>query len=263
MAGRPQRRLRSLLRNPLLEYSQMSKPSIAGMAAHYRTLYRPAAEESYKEAFARVPLNIHVVFGDYEHLRSHYELRDVHRGRSAVFLMVATDIRLRPGAQAEKPGHPDRITSFTPFTLLHRLGDHVRKGAWAETVVQRHEDEYELGDTDPEYSGIQLSELSQYLDDAYLTQLMKKPHLRSADMVSAGVGTAAGRLNALDGVSEMWSDLFAKYLLTQRFDFDPEAGTFPKEIRELRREWAVIAYEHMKNVLARLQERGAFLYLSL
>jgi hypothetical protein len=238
----------------------MSKPSMAGMDSHYRTLYRPAAEESYKEAFARVPLNIHVLFGNYDDLPRDYRVREMHRDKADVFLVIPTDVR--PGVfSAKKPGDPERIAPFTPFVLLHRLGDNVRDGRLFYDE-ENDEAEYADGNSDPFLSGHQLTRVSRYLNEAYGYQPSLDPQYYSRG-VNAGVGTAAGRLNALDSVNETWSDLFAKYLLTQRFDFDPEAGTFPKEIRELRREWAVIAYEHMKNVLARLQERGAFLYLSV
>jgi hypothetical protein len=233
---------------------------MADTDAHYRTLYRPLAEQSYKEAFARVPLNIHVLFGDYDDLPRDYELRQMHRGKPAVLLVIYTNVR--PGVfPAEKPGNPNRITPFTPFVLLHRLGDTVRDGRLF--IEEDYEDEeYADGNPDPYLSAGQLARVSRDLNRAYDDQPSLDPQYYSRG-VNTGVHTAAGRLSALDNVSETWSDLFAKYLLTQRFDFDPEAGTFPKEIRELRRKWAVIAYAHMKNVLAHLQRNGALVHISL
>jgi len=241
---------------------------MADTDAHYRTLYRPAAEQSYKEAFARVPLNIHVLFGDYGRLPGKYEMLNVHGRRAAVFLLIPTDVR--PGEYpAEKPGNPNRITPFTPFVLLHRLGDMVRRGQWVEYVTPygRYDDSDDAADpADPYDSGKALARLTKSLQVAYDGYRPAASPWINTDFLSkvnAGVGTAAGRLNALESVDETWSDLFAKYLLTQRFDFDPEAGTFPKDIRELRRKWAVGAYEHMRNVLARLQEKGAIVDLNV
>ena len=265
-------------RNPLISYQQRSKPSIADMDAYYRTLFRPAAEASYKEAFARVPLDIHVLFGNYDDLPYQYSMYKSFGNRPVVALVVATNIRTGT-LPSGKPGDPDRVTSFTPFTLLHRLGDNVRSGQWEQSVVRRSDDDIddddaEREDEDARQSGKDLLKLTRSLQSAYGGNVVGVPQKRDLTgrrvfeedllrKINAGVGTAAGRLNALGAVSETWSDLFAKYLLTQRFDFDPEAGSFPKEIRQIRREWSALAHQHIINVISLLRAKGIIVTLSV
>ena len=300
MAGRPLRRLRNALRlnplvgwedlsgmssreaiepraprlNPLMSYQQRSKPSIADMDAYYRTLFRPASEASYKEAFARVPLDTHVLFGNYNDLPDQYRLLYSFQNRPVVALVVSTNTRT--GAlPSGKPGDPDRVTSFTPFTLLHRLGDNVRSGAWVQSVVRYgDDDDADRADEDAYQSGKDLLKLTRSLQSAYGGNVVGVPQQRDLTgrrvfeddllrKINAGVDTAAGRLNALGAVSETWSDLFAKFLLTGRFAFDPEAGTFSKEIRQIRREWSALAHQHIINVISSLRARGIIVTLSV
>ena len=261
MAGRPLRRLRrlELLGNPLVGWEDLSGTSPAKAEPPFVVLVKSGAEAKYKEVYNRVDLPLAVVLRESRwdgdrgsrllHLpetrpgklpmseqsrravKQHKEDAALAQKLNAVLLVVS--VPGRDGPQNEPRGSADRVSPYTPFVLLHRIGDFLRQVSSETTGALR----YRLGLNKGMSTTVTAGELAKA--GKYLRDIKKKRLLAHGDedlyevigedpvLLSKGVDTAAGRMGVLVDVD---SDLFAKWLLTGRFAYNPDSP--PSETRE-------------------------------
>lgn len=220
--GRGSRKLEGFERiGPLPRPSQVHPVS--------RSIYSPRADEVYAERLKTARLPLYIVLGekdpDDDHWLWNLERRAkeiAEQGYAVLLLTMPLDkhvelalLRSNPyrlmdeewRAKALKRAQefldgvdPARkISPMTPFSLLHRMGDEMHKTGWS----------WAIRDT--------LEPYTLFLRNSF--HVSEKDRL---DLGSAGVNTWAGR-NGLLSMPETVSDLWAKYVLTGRIDFDPKA----------------------------------------
>jgi len=229
MAGRPLRRLRNaLLQNPLVGWEDTSGRTSRDALEPYVPLVQKGAEARYAEVYNKVNLPISVVlrppgwfngtpFGTRPKTEKQQIERDTdqavaHRLSSILLVVVVNKRQSSPFYTQEehKRGQTSRETPFTPFTLLHRLADESQPSYVFTPEMQRISRDYQ-------------SARNKLLDRAVPFYGI---------ISSRGVDTAAGRMGVLTDVE---SDLFAKYLLTGRIAYSPtDPPSESKEEREYR-----------------------------
>jgi hypothetical protein len=106
-----------------------------------------------------------------------------------------------------------KISPMTPFTLLHRMGDEMHTLWWSRWLMSET-----------------LGPYRKFVETGHGF----RSNQELLDIGSAGVNTMAGR-NGLLRMPETISDLWAKYVLTGRIDFDPKAP--PQTAR--KRGWTI------------------------
>jgi hypothetical protein len=220
MAGRPIRRAREVARqNPLVGYIKNTNLTSKDVWEPYAPLLLAKAEEKYAKAYGKVVPNIIVYFGNvYSE-----DLIAMAKKQNAIVLNVGEKLRYSGTFPfyrhaSEQRGQPSRVAPFTPFVLLHRLGDKLQTGWHGSPAI--HE----------------ALEIAGVLWNDHVILLTGKPPTtpekiaRRAEMLQAGpllenmiagVDTAAGRMGVLQDTSQMASDLFAKYLLTGKIAYSP------------------------------------------
>jgi len=208
MAGRPLRRLRNMLRlNPLVGWEDLSGMSPAKAWEPLAALVKPGAEAKYAEVYNRVGLPLAVVL----HPRlvatraQQVESTQIAKRLNAIVLSVTVGERARKPYYAtphQRRGSVFRISPYTPFVLLHRLGDMMadEAGRPRPGLLAVKEMKEELNDAQQEWGG----------------------------NLSRGVDTAAGRMGVIS--EDYLSDLWAKWLLTGRVAYS--ATTPPPESAE-------------------------------
>jgi hypothetical protein len=206
-------------------------------------LVKAGAEAKYKEVYNRVDLPLAVVLresrwdGDrgsrilrLPETRSSVPFYLLERSRRAVkqhkedaalaqklnAVLLVVSVPGRDGPQNEPRGSAGRVSPYTPFVLLHRIGDFLRQES-----------------SEAKGAG-QLAKAGKYLRDVEEKRLLAHGdedfyEVTGGDplLLSKGVDTAAGRMGVLVDVD---SDLFAKWLLTGRFAYNPDSP--PSETRE-------------------------------
>lgn len=235
--GRGSRKLEGFERiGPLPRPSQVHPVS--------RSIYSPRADEVYAERLKTARLPLYIVLGG-ENPEDDRWLWNLERRAKeiagqgyAVLLLTmplekhveAALLRSNPYRMMGEEGRvkalklaqelldgkdPSRkISPMTPFSLLHRMGDEMHRTGWS----------WAIRDT--------LEPYTLFLRNSY--HVGEKDRL---DIGSAGVNTWAGR-NGLLRMPETVSDLWAKYVLTGRIDFDPKAPPRIPDYRgRLRESW--------------------------
>ena len=221
--GRGSRKLEGFERiGPLPRPSQVHPVS--------RSIYSPRAEEVYAERLKTARLPLYIVLGgkdpEDDHWRWNLERRAeeiAKQGYTVLLLTMPLDkyvesvlLRANPYRMMGEEGRvkalkraqelldgedPSRkISPMTPFSLLHRMGDEMHNNLrWSWPIKET---------------------LEPY--NRFVHTYSRRSELEQLDLGSAGVNTWAGR-NGLLRMPETVSDLWAKYVLTGRIDFDPKA----------------------------------------
>ena len=223
--GRGSRKLEGFERiGPLPRPSQVHPVS--------RSIYSPRADEVYAERLKTARLPLYIVLGgkDPEDDRWLWNLERraeeiAAQGYTVLLLTMPLDkyvesvlLRANPYRMMGEEGRvkalkraqelldgadPSRkISPMTPFSLLHRMGDEMHNNLRWSWPIQDILEPYAL----------------------FLHTYSRRSELELLDLGSAGVNTWAGR-NGLLRMPETVSDLWAKYVLTGRIDFDPKAPT--------------------------------------
>ena len=205
MAGRPLRRLRNALRlNPLVGWEDASGMSSREAIEPRAPLVKAGAREKYAEVYTRVGLPLAVfIHRDDGFMRENRALDEMLAKRlNAVVLSVTVQQRTgRPfyTRPEERRGSPVRTSPYSPFVLLHRMGDNLRGTVIAN--ASRMEEELR----DAAYRWTWAREVESDREEAAL--------------LSRGVDTSAGRMGVLG--ADYLSDLWAKWLLTGRVAYSP------------------------------------------
>lgn len=237
--------------NPLVLWESLGEITDVDRAT--RPLLSKNAPRVYAEQLKTVKLDIAVVLGQSENRRADKQkLLDLALAGNTVlevkqstkaFLTVIGSLRaplapaaVRQGVEqrlAVPRGERGRITPFTPFTLLHRMGD-VLQSDHRRMVTQ----------------------IDFHLWEGWTFSLMPDlEELRA--MASVGVDTLAGRNRWFTSPQEATSDLWAKYLLTGRIAYNPEAvGTRPWTPLELSARREIAAELHRVFPLWEAHSRG-------
>lgn len=179
-----------------------------------KPMFSQNAPQVYAEKLKTTKLDIHVVIGQPT------TIVDVDRGGDAPAQELAekTAAQGRTVLWLQKPlsalfgensdevmrrprGVFNRVSPMTPFTLLHRMGDAIRR--------LRKRDTEDIGHA---------------LDYAAWLLKSNDPSWAPTRLFNAGVDTVAGRNGWFASWGEATSDLWAKYLLTGRIAYDPDAG---------------------------------------
>jgi hypothetical protein len=232
MAGRPLRRLRNALRlNPLVGWEDASGIEPRRAKEPHAVLVKPGAEAKYAEVYNRVGLPLVVALHpdnpppyswepDREarvaawgqaHTRRDVADKQMAKRLNAIVLSIEVKGRGSEPFYAtpdQRRGSSDRLSPYTPFVLLHRLGDMVRLNA------------------DHPAASKMVAELSWAA--GRWRNVLYKGTSSSDTYLSRGVDTAAGRMGVID--DDYLSDLWAKWLLTGRVAYS--ATTPPPESAE-------------------------------
>lgn len=220
MAGRPLRRLRNSLRlNPLVGWEDTSGLNAATALEPYVPLVKQGSEDTYKKVYTRVDLPIAVAIrppgwngrkNRAQLLQNQEQDLALAERLGAVLLVTTVSARTKGerwySADNQRRGSSDRLSPFTPFVLLHRLGD----GLNGESVLSPWRSLHpHLAEIAEDLSALRRLERSAVgVDDEVETAIL-----------SRGVDTAAGRVGVLG--TDVLSDIFAKWLLTGRIAYDP------------------------------------------
>lgn len=221
--GRGSRKLEGFERiGPLPRPSQVHPVS--------RSIYSPRADEVYAERLKTARLPLYIVLGekdpDDDHWLWNLERRAeeiAEQGYTVLLLTMPLDkyvesvlLRANPYRMMGEEGRvkalkraqelldgadPARkISPMTPFSLLHRMGDEMHNNLRWSWPIKDILEPYNL----------------------FIHTYSQRSESELLDLGSAGVNTWAGR-NGLLRMPETVSDLWAKYVLTGRIDFDPKA----------------------------------------
>lgn len=230
--GRGSRKLEGFERiGPLPRPSQVHPVS--------RSIYSPRADEVYAERLKTARLPLYIVLGekdpDDDHWLWNLERRAeeiAEQGYTVLLLTMPLDkyvesvlLRANPYRMMGEEGRvkalkraqelldgadPARkISPMTPFSLLHRMGDEMHNNLRWSWPIKDILEPYNL----------------------FIHTYSQRSERELLDLGSAGVNTWAGR-NGLLRMPETISDLWAKYVLTGRIDFDPKAP--PRNPRRYR-----------------------------
>lgn len=202
-------------------------PMPAGASLHRvsRGLYSPRAPEVYGKALASARLPIYVLLADLPPDRtkidpSSYvepvavELRrraDELAAQGYTVLVMDRPIEKDLGDVLQKErGDRMRVSSMTPFTILHRMFDTMKRASWSREKI---------GDCLWFFQNWTEGYYEENVGDDF-------GRVRSVEqklaMGSTGVNTWAGR-HGLLVPDESISDLWAKYVITGRIDYDEHA----------------------------------------
>ena len=271
MAGRPLRRARVLtaMNNPLTGWEDTSGMTAGTAVQMLVPLVKPGARETFEHGYRNVPVPIALALRPPSWYRNMTWLTDEHsrmglaeRDKDVALanklnsLLIVIPITDRIAAEsrftgaAGKRGSVNRISPFTVFMILHRLGDRLKTDQFDRISTVFHRD--------PEALRL-LTELQRAENDLRDSLIVGEDEagidaedLAEKVIYSRGVGTAAGRLGVAG--QDYMSDLFAKYLLTGQVAYDPvnPLPEYPGEA-EFRRTVARIAlplfqrYVHILN----------------
>jgi hypothetical protein len=201
-----------------------------------RPLFSPNAARVYTEKLKSVPLDLYVLVGKDTPdgaVRQHAE--ELAEAGNTVLWVDATFFDLLGSGSREVLNRPrgaySRISPMSPFTLLHRMGDIISESRREETssltaplqaIKYKH------------FPGLPLPPAGS------------KPSVLFRHRASSpGVDTEAGRNAWIPVPTEAVSELWAKYLLTGRIAYDPNA-TLPGD------SWTPEELEARKEFLRRL-----------
>lgn len=197
--------------NPLLSWTELSRPSAESIDSASRPMYSKNAPAVFTKYLEKVDLNIHVFVGKPNHIawdhihqcldNNHVVLQFVEPFRVSLSRNWGQFENIPRAAPLESIRLPDgtriafpkiRLAPMTPFTLLHRFGDALQAHYYS-------------------FSTWNVPTFHELTDQ------------RLSVVINSGVGTWAGRNNALISFGEAASDLWAKYLLTGRIHYNPDA----------------------------------------
>lgn len=200
-------------------------PTGASLHRASRGLYSPRAPEVYGKALASARLPIYVLLADLPPDRtkidpSSYvgpvavELRrraDELAAQGYTVLVMDRPIEKDLGDVLQKErGDRMRVSSMTPFTILHRMFDTMKRASWSRQKI---------GDCLWFFQNWTEGYYEENVGDDF-------GRVRSVEqklaMGSTGVNTWAGR-HSLLVPDESISDLWAKYVITGRIDYDEHA----------------------------------------
>jgi hypothetical protein len=249
MAGRPiKRACEEAKRNPLVGYIKDTSKTGKDIWEPLVPLMLSTAEDQFKKAYSKTALNFIVYIG------SQYDddLIPLAQDKNAVVLYVS-DYRRQPNEPRyytqgdQKRGSVTRTTPFTPFTMLHRLGDRLQARYCIEKIERSLIPIKDLW----QFYNYRLSgreEMGPFAIEQAREMLKEGPPLVN---LNAGVDTQAGRMNILSDWSQMVSDVFAKYLLTGKMAYDPPTSKCEhwNKYYDRMREWIPVAVMAMVDSL--------------
>jgi len=207
-------------------------PTGASLHRASRGLYSPRAPEVYGKALASASLPIYVLLADLPipqpppfdlHIRSpNYgaaqPLKDELDRRAAElaaqgYAVLVMERPIEKGLDSvlqRERGDRFRVSSMTPFVILHRMFDTMKRASWSRPKI-----DHCLWPFNNWLNGF--SEDRQGDDFG-----RDRSEQEKLEMGSTGVNTWAGR-NGLLVPNESVSDLWAKYVITGRIDYDEHA----------------------------------------
>jgi hypothetical protein len=183
-----------------------------------------------EEAYAKVPTNIIVVYGPRPtHEKSRKNLADLALQHDAIVLHVWSSAKgagARPyyADYLQKQGSSFRTTPFTPFALLHRLGDAILDKWWDTNNKPMF---YAFDKTQRDYHEAANQMWERACDARNPAGMERARSLLYNEHKMAGINTAAGRLYAFDDWDQAMCDLFAKYLITGKIAYNPPESLYP------------------------------------
>ena len=263
MAGRPLRRLRNSLRlNPLVGWEDLSGMSSREVSEPETVLVKPGAAAKYAEVYNRVGLPLAVVLhpaNPYtkepraseqlvkkEWKRQTAQAQQIAKRLKAIVLSCSLTRRDNVPFYTwpnQRRGSTNRRSLYSPFVLLHRLGDTLRNETYEPDHAERHRKPLLLA-----------AKLLRRLSAADWLWFSTSGNRGSR---SRGVDTAAGRMGVID--EDYLSDLWAKWLLTGRVAYSatnpPPENAEEANFRNMLAEYApqIFQYWHdylMQNVPA-------------
>lgn len=221
-------------RNPLVGWEDTSGLVPARALEPKMVLVKPGAEQAYALKFAAVKLPIAVAIRppgwgyDKKHRRvNEHHARDqaLAEALDAVLLVVVMHER-KVGEKfyqlsGQVRGSSERSSLFTPFQLLHKLGDSLRTDSGSALFSPRLPGgmHWLREPKDPRLAeaGLMFSRLDSAARDRHQYpdgMSDSETSALEARRLSRGVDTAAGRMGVIG--ADYMSDLFAKWLLTGR-----------------------------------------------
>ena len=219
--------------NPVTDLVRFTGRSAGSVARPFRPLMTPRSPEFYMEKMKGVPFNLQILIGEdesYEDDEDYISLRDRAQdlAEQTGHHVAIIDINAAfASAGDEERGHPNRVSPYTPFTVLHRIFDSLLVGSGPSlSYVLAPDCGLVYDQFDEAVGGVEMKtyELTNKL--VHPLRLYEGGSIRrdvARRLTSAGVGTAAGRMHAFDDPEQVAADLFALKALTGRWGYDPSA----------------------------------------
>jgi hypothetical protein len=232
MAGRPIRRAREAAKqNPLVGFIDEHKLRPKQMFEAHAPLIHPKIAEKLEKAYKQVVPNILVYFGPKPAgVHDKWDRAKALARKHNAALLWVSEIEKDEDAPfyanvLNQRGRFERITPYTPFTLLHRLGDEIQ-----DFIIANENDgpEKVWDEIQENYLNAVRHELL-FGEKSNLSAEEKQMHWKAAlQALHKGVDTAAGRMGVLPDSTQSLSDLFAKYLMTGQIAYNPPETKDPK-----------------------------------
>ena len=252
MAGRPLRRLRAALNNPLVGWEYVGQwPRAEEIDRVSRPMYSKNAPRVFEQKLKTSLLDIYVIVGEEpegtparEELLGHIDGL-VREGKTVLWMRQPLRSFLREFERSDEEldrrfavprgEGARRLSPMTPFTLLHRMGDALRSSQRGDKRKRTEAVFIDIGHA--------FGMLEDFLDRR-MTEAERYP------LYSTGVNTLAGRSGWFRDWKEATSDLWAKYVLTGKIDYDPDAGgPWTPEQLNARRDYAKSLRSHFPKLL--------------
>ena len=241
MAGRPLRRARVLtaMNNPLTGWEDTSGMTAGTAVQMLVPLVKPGARETFEHGYRNVPVPIALALRPPSWYRNMTWLTDEHSRMglaerdkdvalanklNSLLIVMPIDERNAAGKiyrASGKRGSVNRISPFTLFVILHRLGDRLKTDQFdrISNVLPRDPEALRLLTELQRAENDLYDSLYAFEDEELRASIRPVEDLAETVIYSRGVDTAAGRLGAAG--QDYMSDLFAKYLLTGKVAYDP------------------------------------------
>lgn len=244
--------MRSMYRprsNPLTGFDRLqegAEPLTPGRVfASFRPLLLPKAGEVYDKELAAVPFPLRIVVVEapnFRDSRGNVRTRERDRfvlavmeeaerfvvgsGENIALLILEEDVSRGSAARVQR-GSPFRTSPFTAFTILHRMWDSMAagNGPSVSDVVPEEMRSYVPGAVfraDADLSNT-TQRLVEHIYKGTKGATRDDRPLIAAQLFSAGVNTAAGRMGVLGDADQALADLFALRAKTGRWGYDPYA----------------------------------------
>jgi hypothetical protein len=231
MAGRPLRRMRNALwNNPLTGWENTSDMTPAKAEMPFVVMLKPNARDTFLHEYRNTALPIAIALRPTaRHAGDTYSHLALAKKLNSLLVVVRVRERSEYSEPVGKRGEIDRISPYTPFVVLHRVGDQLRNQAKLRKAVgpggvSLDNEVYALVTELDNAEHLLYARLAGLTPEQYKA-LHPWDEARKAlfrvqwEIFSRGVDTAAGRMGVI--ADDYMSDLFAKYVLTGKVAYDP------------------------------------------
>jgi hypothetical protein len=215
--------------NPLVDYIKDTNLSSKESWAPYAPLLQANAKDVFTRAYAKTKPSFIVYIG--AATRSQLETLAVEQNAVVLYLRERSREEKTPFwycLPSQQRGRVSREAPYTPFMLLHKLGDAILIDAYFCLPPRM----------DALFSSLKDIEttLNHRLREEYNKALAGKDYFKAESIHAVmtdprtfcqGTDTEAGRMGVIQDLDQMIADLFAKYLMTGKVAYEPTKSHIP------------------------------------